>query len=84
MTLNRIDREFAQLLENDAQTRVELARVTRRISDLGYYALAVITYAPDAPEAKKSCQPSSKPPSSRAVRNLANGQEIQPAPQGRV
>ena len=54
VTMNYLDREYSALLENDAQTRVELARVTRRVSDLGYYALAVITYAPDSAEAKKS------------------------------
>jgi methyl-accepting chemotaxis protein len=54
VTTNYLEREYSDLLENDAQTRVELARVTRRISDLGYYALAVITYAPDSAEAKKS------------------------------
>jgi methyl-accepting chemotaxis protein len=53
ITLNRLDNEYSQLLEGDAQTRVELARVTRRIADLGYNALAVTTYAPDAPDAKK-------------------------------
>ena len=30
ITLNRLDNEYSQLLEGDAQTRVELARVTRR------------------------------------------------------
>ena len=35
------------------RARVELARVTRRVAELGYYALAVTTYAPDSPDAKK-------------------------------
>ena len=53
VTMSRLDNDYSQLLEGDAQTRVELARVTRRIADLGYNALAVTTYAPDAPDAKK-------------------------------
>ena len=54
LTMNRLDHEYSQLLEGDAQTRVELARVTRRVYELSYNALAVTTYAPDAPEAKKA------------------------------
>ena len=77
ITLNRMDHEFSQLLEGDAQTRVELARVTRRISDLGYYALAVTTYAPDAPEAKKyasELEASFK----QGLSNLANAKKFSP------
>jgi methyl-accepting chemotaxis protein len=77
ITLNRLDHEFSQLLEGDAQTRVELARVTRRISDLGYYALAVTTYAPDAPEAKKHAaelEASYK----QGLSNLANAKKFSP------
>ena len=83
MTMNHLDREYGHLLENDAQARVELARVTRRVAELGYYALAVITYAPDLAEAKKSAT---------EIEELLQGgrqeprigPEIQPAPQGRV
>src|SRR5262245_27736908 len=53
-TMSRLDREFSHLLENDAVTRVELARVTRRVVELAYQALEVITYAPDSEEAKKA------------------------------
>jgi methyl-accepting chemotaxis protein len=53
-TLHRLDHEYANLLENDAVTRVELARVTRRVMELGYQALEVITYAPDSAEAQKA------------------------------
>ena len=56
IAMNRMDREYSHLLENDAVTRVELARVTRRIVELGYNALAVITYAPDSAEAKKAAE----------------------------
>jgi methyl-accepting chemotaxis protein len=77
MTLNRLDHEFSQLLEGDAQTRVELARVTRRISDLGYYALAVTTYAPDAPEAKKHASELEASFKS-GMSNLANAKKFSP------
>jgi methyl-accepting chemotaxis protein len=53
-TMSRLDQEYSNLLENDAVTRVELSRVTRRVVELGYQALAVITYAPDSEEAKKA------------------------------
>jgi methyl-accepting chemotaxis protein len=53
MSLRHMDTEFSSLLEGDAQSRVELARVTRRAYEISYNALAVTTYAPDSPEAKK-------------------------------
>jgi methyl-accepting chemotaxis protein len=77
VTMNRMDHEFSQLLEGDAQTRVELARVTRRISDLGYYALAVTTYAPDAPEAKKYASELEASFKS-GMSNLANAKKFSP------
>ena len=73
-----MDSEYSRLLEGDAQTRVELARVTRRISDLGYYALAVTTYAPDAPEAKKHAS-DLEAAFKQGMSNLRQRQEIQPA-----
>jgi methyl-accepting chemotaxis protein len=77
LTMNRMDHEFSQLLEGDAQTRVELARVTRRISDLGYYALAVTTYAPDAPEAKKHAS-ELEASFKQGMSNLANAKKFSP------
>ena len=74
--------EYRAFWRTTRRPRVELARVTRRIGDLGYYALAVITYAPTLAE-PKSRPPPSNPPSRRAVGTLV-GREIQPAPQGRV
>jgi methyl-accepting chemotaxis protein len=77
ITLNRMDNEFAQILEGDAQTRVELARVTRRVAELGYYALAVTTYAPDAEEARKHA--SEIDASYKAgMTNLANAMKFSP------
>src|SRR5262245_53677261 len=77
-TLHRMDSEFSQILEGDAQTRVELARVTRRVAELGYFALAVTTYAPDAPEAKtyaSEIEASYK----AGMGNLANAMKYSPA-----
>ena len=51
--LHHMETEYEALLEGDAQSRVELARVTRRAYEISYEALAVTTYAPDSPEAKK-------------------------------
>ena len=70
----RVSRE---LLEGDAQTRVELARVTRRIADLGYYALAVTTYAPDAPDAKKHAS-DLEAAYKQGMSNLANAKKFSP------
>ena len=77
MTMHRLDSEFSQLLEGDAQTRVELARVTRRIADLGYYALAVTTYAPDAPDAKKHAS-DLEAAYKQGMSNLANAKKYSP------
>ena len=77
VTMSYLDREYGDLLENDAQARVELVRVTRRVAELGYYALAVITYAPDSAEAKKSATEIEN--SFKAgVRNLESAQKFSP------
>ena len=81
--MNYLDREYGHLLENDAQTRVELARVTRRVAELGYYALAVITYAPELGGSQEVGG------RNRRILQVGRqepriGTEIQPAPQGRV
>ena len=77
MTLTYLDREYGDLLDNDAQARVELARVTRRVAELGYYALAVITYAPNSAEAKKSAAEIEESFKS-GVRNLESAQKFSP------
>jgi methyl-accepting chemotaxis protein len=80
-TMSRMDQEFSNLLENDAVTRVELARVTRRVTELGYQALAVITYAPDSEEAKKASGEIEEAYKA-GMRNLESAKKLSPRHQG--
>ncbi len=54
LTLSRLDSEYSSLLSRDAQTRIENARATRRVIDLGYYALATTSYEATSQEAKNA------------------------------
>ena len=54
MTMSRLDREYTVLLDHEAATRVDAARATRRVIDIGYNALSVTTFDANAPDAKKA------------------------------
>ena len=54
MTMSQLDREYTVLLDHEAATRVDAARATRRVIDIGYNALSVTTFDANAPDAKKA------------------------------
>jgi methyl-accepting chemotaxis protein len=81
--LNHLDKEFSALLEGDAQARVELARITRRAYEISYNALAVTSYAPDSPEAKKHAS-EVEAAYKAGIQNLENAKKFSPHRQNEI